>query len=132
MAHVIYQCMAKAGVYEAGAAQKASSWLRIRRGILQVTDSALVMGDLTIRYEKIDEALLLSTRTWFIPGYVLRVRTERTIHDFCVNWGRFWKGELPFPVRRVKARVRWTPSAVAIRALLIAAVLYWLWTRFGR
>lgn len=124
--------MAKASVYEAGGAQPASSWFRMRRGILQVTDLGLVMGDLTIRYEKIDEALLLSTRTWFIPGYVLRVRSGRTIHDFCVNWGRFWKGELPFPVRRMKAKVRYSWSSIALRAALLAVVLYWLWTRFGR
>ncbi|MBI4881333.1 MAG: hypothetical protein HY812_16985 [Planctomycetes bacterium] len=129
---VIHRCMAKAGVYDAGGGQPALSWLRIRRGILQVTDTALVMGDLTIRYEKIDEALLLSTRKWFIPGYVLRVRCGSTIHDFCVNWGRFWQGELPFPVRRMKAKVRWTWSALALRAALAAAVLYWLWARFGR
>jgi hypothetical protein len=56
----------------------------------------------------------------FIPGYILRIRTNSQIYQFGLNSGAFWKGELPFPVRRERIRLKYSPFSILIRLLWLA------------
>jgi len=124
----LYRCMTKAVCSKDGEEQSGFGWVTARRGILTVTDRELQLTGWVIRYDDIDEAVLLSTRQWLIPGYLLRVRCRTgTTYLFGLNWGRFWKGALPFPVRRGRARTRLSPLRLIIRGLLLALLIYIVW-----
>ncbi|MGK7910719.1 MAG: hypothetical protein AB4050_04435 [Synechococcus sp.] len=105
----------------------SQNWLMSRRGILRITTESLECGDWHISYSDIREAVLFSTRQMFIPGYVLRVRTDSKIYQFGLNANRFWKGELPFPVQREQLRLRYSRFSIAVRLAWVAAVAYFAW-----
>ncbi|MFH0946973.1 MAG: hypothetical protein V2A76_17415 [Planctomycetota bacterium] len=128
----LHKCMTKAVTSEEGGPGHAFSWARARRGLLEVTDEEISLGQWKIRYEEIEEATLLSTRQMFIPGFILRVRARGVTYHFGLNWGRFWKGELPFPVERKRARLRRSWIRLTIRFLTLALIVYWLWTILNR
>ena len=46
-----------------------------------------------------------------------------------LNWGRFWSGELPFPVARERARLGYSLYSIAIRFALLGMLAYWLCQR---
>jgi hypothetical protein len=85
-----------------------------------------------IPYEQIREAVLFSFRSsYLLPGYILKVDTGAAIYQFGLNgWGRFWKGELPFPVRRERGKLGASPFSIAIGVVAIAYLAYWVWQRF--
>jgi hypothetical protein len=51
------------------------------------------------------------------------------VYQFGLNWGRFWSRELPFPVRRERARLGLSPFSIAVRVALIGLLALWLWRR---
>lgn len=106
------------------------NWLLSRRGTLKVFDDHLECGDWCVNYADIREAVLYSVRSNFvIPCYVLKVETAEKQYHFGLNPGKFWKSELPFPVRREKGRLGYSLFSLAVRAVLIGYLLYlgWLW-----
>ncbi len=62
-----------------------------------------------------------------IPGYVLRVKANGVTYQFGLNWGRFWQGELPFPMRHERGHVGHIAFSMVVRIVLLAAIVYWLW-----
>ncbi len=122
----IHRCFTKATTAEGEEIRHSFHWVTARRGWLKVMPDALECGDWRIPYAEIDEAVLFSIRSaLLIPGYVLWVRSAGRTWQFGLNPGRFWKGELPFPVRRETATPGYSPFATAVRIALLAAVIVW-------
>ena len=109
------------------------NWVLSRRGILKVFGDRLECGDWRIPYSDISEAVLYSIRSiLFIPGYVLRIQTKDRTYHFGMNWGAFWKGQLPFAVRREKGKLGYSVFSVAVRLLLLGYLGYLLWSWISR
>lgn len=129
MAKVLHRCMTKATTSEGDDVRRSFHWAVSRRGILEVQPDALACGDWVIPYREIDEAVLYSVRQMLIPGYVLLVKSRGVVYQFGLNWGRFWTRDLPFPVRRERARLGYSWYSMAVRAALLGLLAYWLWNR---
>ncbi len=129
MAEVLHSCMTKATTSEGDDVRRSINWAVARRGLLQVRPDALACGDWVIPYSEIDEAILYSVRQMLIPGYVLLVRSRGVVYQFGLNWGRFWMRDLPFPVRRERARLGYSWYSIAVRVALFGLLAYWLWGR---
>ena len=127
MPETLHQCMTKATTAEGEDIHHSQNWVTSRRATLRVTTEGLECGDWRINYSDIREAVLFSTRQMFIPCYVLRVRTDSQIYQFGLNPGAYWKGDLPFPVRRERMRLRYSPFSIVVRLVLLCAVVYYLW-----
>lgn len=130
MADVLHTCMTKATTAEGDDIRHSFNWVVSRRASLTITSEALICGDWRIPYDTIDEAVLFQTRQWFIPCYVLRVKVKERIYQFGLNPNRFWKGELPFAVTRERMRLKHSTYSIAVRIAFVAALVYWLWTRW--
>lgn len=127
----LFRGMTKAVIAEGDQLRHGPAWITARRGILQVHADRLVCGDWIIPFTEIREAVLSSFRSTFgIPGYVLRVDTEAKTYHFGLNGNRYWKGELPFPVRREKVKLRYSAFSIVARLLLVGFVIYHLVSRF--
>lgn len=131
-AQAIYRCMTKATTAEGDALRRSRNWVTARRATLEVKTNALACGDWLIPYNTIDEAALYSVRQMLIPGYVLMVKSRGITYQFGLNWGRFWSRDLPFPVRRERARLRYSWYSIAIRVAVLGLLAYWLWHRNRR
>ena len=123
--------MTKATTAEGDDIRHSFNWIVSRRGWLRVTSNALICGNWNIPYEAIDEAVLYQTRGMFIPGYVLRIKVDGTIYQFGLNPGRYWKGDLPFDVQRERMRLSYSTYSIAVRIVLVVALVHWLWTKLG-
>jgi hypothetical protein len=129
----LFRGMTKGVIAEGDQLRYSPAWITARRGILKVYPDRLECGDWTISFTEIREAVLSSFRSSIgIPGYVLRVDTADRTYHFGLNGGRYWKGELPFPVRREKAKLRYSAFSLVARAILIALVIYYLVNIFYR
>lgn len=90
---------------------------------------ALICGNWTIPYDTIEEAVLYRTSSLFIPCYVLRIKAFGVTYQFGLNPNRFWKGDLPFPVRRETMRLGYSWFSIIVRVVAVVAIVYWLWNR---
>lgn len=125
----IHTCVTKAVVADGDQLESGPQWLTARRARLKLFDDHLECGDWSIPYEDIHEAVLTSFRSHIlqIPGYVLAVRTDSKTYHFGLNGFRFWEGELPFPVRRTKARLRLSLFSFVMRAVVVGCIAYLVW-----
>ncbi|MDA3936332.1 MAG: hypothetical protein PF636_05635 [Actinomycetota bacterium] len=130
MGQALHECMAKATSAEGDQLQYGVNWSLSRRALLKVYRDRLECGDWTIPYDEVQDATLFSIRQMFIPGYVLKVSTNAAVFHFGLNPGRYWRGRLPFEVKREKGTLCYTPLSIAIRIALIASIAYMLWDRF--
>ena len=123
----LFRGMTKGVIAEGDQLRYGPAWVTARRGILKVYPDRLECGDWTIPFTEVREAVLSSFRSAIgIPGYVLRVDTADRTYHFGLNGGRYWKGELPFPVRREEAKLRYSAFSLVARVILIALVIYYL------
>ena len=124
--------MTKAIIAEGDQMEAGPKWMASRRAILRVFDDHLECGNWTIAYEDILDSRLASFRTPVLrfPGYVLSVRTEEHTYHFGLNGtGKFWQGNLPFPVDRIESRLRlsWISLAARIMVAIGIGILLWRW-----
>ena len=124
----LFKCMTKATTAEGDDLRRSWNWVTSRRGTLKVMPDALVCGDWRIPYDDIDEAILFSIWTIY-PGFLLRVKSGDTIYQFGLNWNRFWKNDLPFPVSREKGKLKHSAFSIISRILLIGCIIYWIWSK---
>ena len=89
MPNLLYSCMTKATDAEGDQMQYGPNWLLSRRGVLRVFDDHLECGNWHVDYREIQDAVLFSVRSIFIPGFVLRISTGSKTYYFGLNWGRF-------------------------------------------
>jgi len=128
---LLHSCVTKATTAEGDALRRSLNWVLARRAFLQVWSDRLVCGDWTIPYDTILESVLYSIRSpFFIPGYILRVRTADRTYQFGLNAGKFWRGDLPFLVSRERGRLSYSPFSIVVRLILLGSLLYYVWTRF--
>lgn len=126
MSHLLHRCMTKATTAEGDDIRRSLNWVLSRRGLLKVFDDNLECGDWSIAYTEIDDAVLFRTRQMLIRCYVLRIKTRGTVYQFGLNPGRYWSGELPFPVSRESAVLGYSWYSIIIRVVAIAALIYLL------
>jgi hypothetical protein len=125
----IYRCMTK-GVR--GASQEFEyglKWITSRRAFLKVYPDRLECGDWNIPYRAIEEAELFQTRSGIIPCFILKVRTADHAFQFGLNGNKFWKGDLPFQVKRTKGRIKYSAFSIGLRIALVAGVVWHVFFR---
>ena len=128
--HPIYSCMTKATTAEVDGPRHSANWVTSRRAKLHVFADRLQCRNWTIPYREMTSATLFRTKALFvIPFYVLHVVHAGTTYQFGLNPNRFWAGPLPFETNRESVRMSYSPFSLAIRLLVVVALLYWLWTR---
>ena len=127
---LLFRCMTKATTAEGDDIRRSLNWITARRGILKIYDNHLELGSWHLHNSDFDEAILFSVRQTFIPGYVLRIKSQGTIYQFGLNYNRFWKQELPFSVehRSMKLKLSW--FSLIIRAVSLIFLGYLLWQLF--
>ena len=121
---LIYRCMTKGVEGSAEEFEYGLKWITSRRGSLKVFQDRIECGDWEIPYASIEDAELFQTRSGFIPCFILKVRTPDKTFQFGLNGNKFWKGELPFRVKRTKGRLKYSALSVCLR-IAIVAVLVW-------
>ena len=126
--------MTKAVIADGDQLRTGPKWITARRGQLKLYPDRLECGNWTIAYTEIREAILSSFRSPIlrIPGFILAVRTNNDTYHFGLNGWRYWKGELPFPVTRVQARLKMSPISILARAVLIGYAAYFVWNSIWR
>ena len=132
MSGLMHKCMAKMTSSEGEMTRHSLSWLASQRGTLRVMSNALEFGGLRIRYDEIDEAVLIATSQMFIPCYILRILWKNRIYQFGLNPGSYWKGELPFSVKRERMRLGYSWFSTLARVIVALLLGYLVWTWFTR
>jgi hypothetical protein len=127
MGELLHRCMTKATTAEGNDIRHSLNWVLARRAFLKVFLDRLECGDWIIRYNEIDEAMLFRTRQMLIACYVLRIRSKHRIYQFGLNPGRFWAGELPFPLKRETGSLGYSWFSTVLRVLLFLMILYYVW-----
>jgi len=128
MGQLLHRCMTKATTAEGDDVRRSLNWVLSRRCTLKVFDDRLECGDWVVPYRDVDEAVLFRVRQMLIPGYVLRVKAQGRIYQFGLNRGKYWDGELPFPVAREAASVGYSWFSIAVRVVLVGCVAYLVWS----
>ena len=127
----LYKCLTKATTAKGDQLKCGPSWAIAKRGFLKVFADRLECGKWIIPNASIKEAILYSIRSnLFIPGYILKVVTDEKVFHFGLNWGGFWKGDLPFEVRREKSGLGYSISSLISRFVFLVCIFYFLWERF--
>lgn len=124
----LHKCMTKATTAEGDQMKYGPNWMLSRRATLKVFEDRLECGDWTVPLSDVSEAVLYSIRsTFFIPGYILKIQTPGRTYHFGLNGGSFWKGELPFRVKRKKGKLGYSVFSIIVRAVLFGYLGYLLW-----
>lgn len=123
--------MTKGTTAEGDDIRRSFNWVTARRGILKIYDDHLELGSWHLPYRDFDEAILFSIRQTFIPGYVLRIKTQGRIYQFGLNYNRFWKKDLPFPIERQAMGLKLSRFSIAIRIMSLISLGYLLWQFFA-
>jgi hypothetical protein len=130
MASPIYSAWTKAIRTDDCAPGYSASWVTAHRGWLNVFPDRLECGDTVISAEAVRDAVLYEARQWFIPVYILAVTTAEGTWQFGLNpWAKI-ASHLPFAFRRERVRLRYSAFSIAVRAALIAYIIYVLFRRF--
>ncbi len=129
----IHSCMTKAVIADGDQLETGPRWLTSRRGRLKLFDDALECGDWSIQYKDVREAVLTSFRSHIlrIPAYVLAVRTDTQTYHFGLNGWGYWKGVLPFPVKRTQARLRMSLFSFLVRVMVLGYMFHVVWKWIG-
>lgn len=133
MPELLHKCQTKATTATGDQRKYGPNWVTSRRGFLKIFEDRLECGDWCIDYADINKAVLCSFRSFFlrIPGYILTVETEGRTYHFGLNgWGKFWKGDLPFQVKREAGKLRFTWFSILLRVILAGYLAYIAWQWF--
>lgn len=129
MQEPIYRCLTKGVKGASEAFEYGVSWVAARRSFLSVFQDRLECGDWTIPYEAMTQAVLFQTHQMWIPCYILKIQTADACYQFGLNGGKFWAGELPFPVTREAGRLQYSTFSIVLRVLLVVALIWYLFFR---
>ena len=127
----LYACFTKATTSEKNVLQYGTNWLLSRRARLKVFPTHLQCGNWIIYYDAIQSATLYSFRSFLslIPGYVLQIETKDKRYSFGLNSNKFWKDELPFPVKREKVKLTYSWFSIGVRAVALGGLIYYLFSQ---
>lgn len=126
MEKIIHKCIAKATKKEGENIRCSLNWASSRRGRLYIMADSLKCGNWKIPYSEIDEAIVYSMPWLFTRAYILFVKSKGQIYQFGLNPSRFWKGELPFPVKREKINNKYWNVINVLRYVIFGYLLYWI------
>jgi hypothetical protein len=109
MSEILFQCRTKATWREGDRIRPSIHWLFARRANLVLTDEAMICGDWQIPYHEIRDAALVKVMPPLALSYRLVIWWNDRVYQFLLPsaswWGvtlpSFWKGALPFPMRRL-------------------------------
>jgi len=118
--------MTKATNKEGEKIHSSFNWAFSRRGMLYIMSDSLKCGDWEIPYSDIEESKIYSVPWLFTNAYVLVIKIRGQIYQFGLNPGRFWKGNLPFPVKRESLDNRYWNIINLIRIILFGFLAYWI------
>ncbi len=118
--------MVKATIKEGEKIRSSLNWAFSRREMLYVMSDSLRCGDWEIPYSEIEDSKIYSVPWLFTNAYVLVVKIKGQIYQFGLNPGRFWKGDLPFPVKRETLDNRYWNIVNLIRIIIFGLLAYWI------
>lgn len=128
----IYSCLTKVTTQTGDQLKYGPNWIFARRSRLLVFSDRLECGDWIIMNHEMQSAVLYSIRmNIVIPGFVLKIETIDKVYHFGLNYGKFWKGELPFPAQRTKGRMSYSALSIFLRCLRLAALLIFIYLIWG-
>jgi len=104
-------------------------WITSRRAFLKVFEDRIECGNWNIPYSAIEEAQLFQTRSGIIPCFILKARTADNTFQFGLNGNKFWKGDLPFEVKRSKGRLKYSTFSLCLRIALISGLVWYVFFR---
>ena len=125
----IYRCMTKGVRGAPEEFEYGLKWITSRRAFLKIFRDRLECGDWNIPYSAIEEAELFQTRSGIIPCFILKARTADNTFQFGLNGNKFWKGDLPFQVKRTKGRLKYSVFSICLRIALIGGLAWYLFFR---
>ena len=128
-AEPVYRCMTKGVRGTPEEFEYGLKWITSRRAFLKVYEDRLECGDWNIPYSAIEEAELFQTRSGIIPCFILKARTADNTFQFGLNGNKFWKGDLPFEVKRTKGRLKYSAFSICLRIALIAGLVWYVFFR---
>lgn len=123
MGKIIHKCTVKATTKEDETIRCSLNWAFSQRGTLYVMSDSLKCGNWEIPYSEIDEAILYSIPWLFAQAYVLLVKSKGQIYQFGLNPSFFWKGDLPFLVKREKINNRYWNNINIIRFIICGILI---------
>jgi hypothetical protein len=115
--------MTKATTAEGDELRYSPNWVVSRRAILKVMDDSLVCGNWTIPYSELKGAILYRVWATYMPCYILKVTTGEKSYQFGLNPRKFWKGELPFEVKREKAKLQYSNFSIVLRGMALIFII---------
>ena len=128
MSEPLHKCMTKATTAEGDQVRYSPNWIVARRAILKIFDDRIECGDWTIPLSKISDAVLVTFRgNFFLEAHLLRIDTAEKTYHFGLNAGEFWKGELPFEVKRERRKLAYSWFRIIFRIILLCTLGYLLW-----
>jgi len=119
--------MCKAILDEESTSNTGVDWATSKRCILSVADDSFNVAGNTISFDEIKKAVIrIVPSAFFYPGCIFSIETETgTFHHFGLSYTKFWRGDFPFEIERVHAKV---PLLWIRRIVLIGAIGYLLWS----
>ena len=124
-----YRCMTKGVRGPSEQFEYGLSWVTSRRAALKVFPERLECSDWCIPFCEILEATLFETKQWFIPCYILKIRTSDNTYQFGLSGNNFWKEDLPFDVERLKGRLKYSPCSSTARVVLVIGLVWYIFFR---
>jgi len=99
-------------------------WKSFKRGYLFVFVDKLQFCKWEIAYEEIDNATLYKFCIFFIPCYVLCIKSKEKVYKFAVNHNRFWNKKIPFDVTIEDLNKQQSVSRKIIDYISVIIILY--------
>jgi len=129
MAPPIYRAWTKAIRTDDSTPGYSASWITAVRGWLKVYPDRIVCGDIDIPIAAIKSAVLYEARQWFIPVYILAVKTVDGTYQFGLNPWTTIDRKLPFQFTRERVRLQYSRFSIAVRAAIVAYAIYLIFHR---
>lgn len=115
---------------EEGIARRAK-WVTSQRAVILLTTTKIVCGKWIIPLQEIQSAQLLSFRSLFGGGVVLKLQTKDDIHyQFGMSFNPEWLHQESIPLSYETAKVKQSPFSLAVRLIAITYLLYWFYQNF--
>jgi len=138
MTEIVHKSLVKARKSSSPTVAPSGGWLFVRRARLKVTEEGLICGDWEIPYSEIEEAVLRSYSFLWTKSYLLRLRAKDAQYEFGISPSKFWKGEIPFPIKRENSGAAgWVGNIIRIAIALFLSVtppflgipllIYWIY-----
>lgn len=105
--------------------RSSSQWTRARKCKLSFSEDRLHFLDFSVRYGDVEKATIHVYQSALMFEYgIFSLQHHGETVFFGIKYDDFWKGDLPFPVERVKEE---TPFLLVRKSVLLVMILYVIW-----